>query len=264
MINNEELFVIIPPGSYAIGLERDAVDRIWDGEDAHAVKKEFLYAACPVHSEELRRVMVCKRLVSRAEFERFASSAGYRSEAETDGWGWISADGRWKKRDVVSWKRPFGGPADARYAADDRVPVMQVSWNDAISYCRWLSSVTEEEVRLPREAEWEVFAKIAGIPGFGGQAANGRLITDQEEFLDAVIELAGGELSPPGLLWEWTADWYDRYPGGGGHRDFGTVYRVLRGGSALSLPVQRSREFRLRKCPTARSPYYGFRVAVVR
>ncbi len=66
-----------------------------------------------------------------------------------------------------------------------------------------------------------------------------------------------------GLLWEWTDDWYEPYPGGIDMKDYGTVYKVLRGGSILSLPVQRTREFRLRKCPTARSPYYGFRIASV-
>ncbi len=264
MIDDEQTYVLIPQGSYATGLEREAVDRIRDGAGAPNVKKEFLYASCPVHTEEIRPVMVSKRLVSRAEFELFASSAGYRSEAETDGWGWISLDGRWRKKEGVSWRRPFGGPADERYAADGRVPVMQVSWNDAVAYSRWISSVRGEEARLPREAEWEVFARVTGVPAFGGSVANTRTVTNQDEFIEAVIRAAGGELSPPGLLWEWTDDWYDRYPGGGDHRDFGTVYKVLRGGSALSEPVQRSREFRLRKCPTARSPYYGFRIALVR
>lgn len=264
MIHNEQSYVLIPPGSYAIGLDREAVDRIRDEQSSHDVKKEFLYASCPVHSEKLGPVMISKRLVSRVEFERFAASTGYRTEAETDGWGWISIAGRWRKSKGVSWRKPFDGPADDRYAADGRVPVMQVSWNDATAYCRWLSSAPGGEVRLPREAEWEVFARVTGVPEFGGSADNARRTTDQDEFLDAVIKAAEGEFSPPGLLWEWTGDWYDRYPGGDDHRDFGTVYRVLRGGSGLSAPVQRSREFRLRKCPTARSPYYGFRVALIR
>ncbi|HOD15783.1 MAG TPA: SUMF1/EgtB/PvdO family nonheme iron enzyme [Spirochaetota bacterium] len=262
MIDNEQSYVIIPEGSYTIGLEREAVDRNWDGAGSHAVKKEFLYASCPAHNEEIRRVMISKRLVSRAEFNRFAASTGYLTEAEIGGWGWISVDGQWRKRDGVCWRRPFAGPGDELYASDGRVPVMQVSWNDAASYCRWLSSSRGLLARLPREAEWEAFARIAGVPEFGRSALSAPGITDQEEFLNAVIGASAGEISPPGLLWEWTEDWYDRYPGGGDHRDFGTVYKVLRGGSVLSEPVQRNREFRLRKCPTARSPYYGFRVAV--
>jgi hypothetical protein len=40
------------------------------------------------------------------------------------------------------------------------------------------------------------------------------------------------------------------------------VYKILRGGSLMSLPAQRSREYRFRRCPTARSPFYCFRVAI--
>jgi formylglycine-generating enzyme required for sulfatase activity len=264
MIENEQSFIVIPPGSYSIGLSREAVDRLWEGGLNPGVKKEFVYASCPVHTEEVGRVLVSGRLVTRVEFERFVSAAGYRTEAEADGWGWVSREGRWRKKEGVCWRRPFGDPADERYASHPDVPVMQVSWNDADAYCRWLGSLQGEEVRLPHEIEWEVFARVAGVPEFGSPGGAARPIQDSAAFLDAVIETAGREISPPGLLWEWTEDWYERYPGGASHRDFGTVYKVLRGGSALSAPAQRSREFRLRKCPTARSPYYGFRIAVAR
>jgi formylglycine-generating enzyme required for sulfatase activity len=264
MIGNEESFIAIPRGRYLVGLSREQVDRLWDGERNPGVKKEFVYASCPVHVEEVGEVLVCGRLVSRAQFMRFVSATGYRTEAESDGWGWVSIEGRWRKRDGVSWRRPFGGPADERYASHPDVPVMQVSWNDADAYCRWLGSEHGERVRLPRETEWEIFARVAGVPGFGTLPGETGQIRDSEAFCEAVIRAADLEIAPPGLLWEWTEDWYERYPGGDGHRDFGTVYRVLRGGSVLSVPVQRSLEFRLRKCPTARSPYYGFRVAVER
>jgi formylglycine-generating enzyme required for sulfatase activity len=262
MIGNEQSFIAIPRGRYRVGLTREQVDRLWDGERNPGVKKEFVYASIPVHIEEVDEVLVSGRLVTRAEFERFVSATGYRTEAESDGWGWVSLEGRWRKRDGVSWRRPFGDTADGRYAVSETVPVMQVSWNDADAYCRWLGTASGERVRLPREAEWEIFARVAGVPSLGAREVNADQIRDSEAFCDAVIRAGDREIAPLGLLWEWTEDWYDRYPGGDGHRDFGTVYRVLRGGSALSVPVQRSLEFRLRKCPTARSPYYGFRVAV--
>ena len=263
MIDNRK-FIVIPRGRYLMGLSGEKVDRLWDAESNPGVRKEFVYASCPVHAEEVEEVLVCARLVTRAEFERFASSSGYRTEAERDGWGWVSVDGRWMKKDGVCWRRPFGGPADGRYASHPGVPVMQVSWNDASAYCRWLGGELGARARLPREIEWEIFARVAGVPGFGSPAGDAARIPDSEVFCDAVIAAADREITRPGLLWEWTEDWYERYPGGDGHRDFGTVYRVLRGGSALSAPVQRTLEFRLRKCPTARSPYYGFRAVVTR
>jgi len=38
-------------------------------------------------------------------------------------------------------------------------PVVNVSWNDAVAYCDWLSRVTGDHYRLPTEAEWEKAAR---------------------------------------------------------------------------------------------------------
>jgi formylglycine-generating enzyme required for sulfatase activity len=37
----------------------------------------------------------------------------------------------------------------------DNLPVVNVSWKDAVSYCRWLSRETGSNYRLPTETEWE-------------------------------------------------------------------------------------------------------------
>jgi formylglycine-generating enzyme required for sulfatase activity len=36
-----------------------------------------------------------------------------------------------------------------------RLPVCNVSWDDALAYVRWLSQVTHRPYRLPSESEWE-------------------------------------------------------------------------------------------------------------
>jgi formylglycine-generating enzyme required for sulfatase activity len=53
-----------------------------------------------------------------------------------------------QKIDGCSWRNPsFDQKGDH--------PVVQVSWNDAQSFCNWLSKKNDKSVRLPTEAEWE-------------------------------------------------------------------------------------------------------------
>ncbi|HPL15977.1 MAG TPA: SUMF1/EgtB/PvdO family nonheme iron enzyme [Spirochaetota bacterium] len=261
MIFNESEYIRIPAGDYSIGISPMVLDTAIGALKEGAVRSEFLANACPEHVVHVDDVFIRKTLATYRDFLAFAQDTGYLTEGERQGWGWIWQDGRWQKKSGVSWRCPFGTSDDKRYRNNDDMPVMQVSWNDAAAYCAWFSGRAGRSARLPREAEWEVFAGISGVCGMGDWARGTSDPPPKPNLLEAICELPGGSGHATGLLWEWVDDWYDRYPGGSDHRDFGTVYKVLRGGSVLSLPVQKTREFRLRKCPTARSPYYGFRVA---
>ncbi|MFC2171666.1 formylglycine-generating enzyme family protein, partial [Acidobacteriota bacterium] len=44
-----------------------------------------------------------------------------------------------------------------------RMPVLGVSWHDAVAYCEWRSKRESREIRLPTETEWEKAAR--GVDG---------------------------------------------------------------------------------------------------
>ncbi|HNW28448.1 MAG TPA: SUMF1/EgtB/PvdO family nonheme iron enzyme [Spirochaetota bacterium] len=261
MIFNESEYIRIPCGDYSIGLSAAVLDKAVGALRDGAVRSEFLVNSSPEHVVHVDEVFIRKSLTTYREFLMFVRDAGYITEGERQGWGWVWQDERWQKKSGVCWRSPFGTSDDAGYRSSDVTPVMQISWNDAAAYCAWLSAGSGFLARLPREAEWEIFADKCGVSGMG-EWVQGRCNPPLETHLmEAIREISEGGGHGTGLLWEWMEDWYDSYPGGRNHKDFGTVYKVLRGGSVLSLPVQKTREFRLRKCPTARSPYYGFRIA---
>lgn len=249
-------------GAYRIGADAAVAARLVRRGSRTPLRPEFIYNAVPAHEVVIEACAVAARLVTVDEFARFVEATGYQTEAEREGWGWTWGENGWMRQSGLTWRSPFGADADRHYLSHgERFPVIQVSWNDATAYCRWYGVMKQRTMTLPTEAQWEVFARRSGYAGYD------RVIEASddnrgpiERMMDAVLRSEGVVL---GIVWEWTADWFHAYPGGAASRDHGSVYRVLRGGSVMSHPVQRTCEFRLRKCPTARSPFYGFRIAMV-
>ncbi len=263
---DDSRYSMVPRGEYAIGVDTDGAERIIPLLRDDRMKPEWLTAATPRHAIALSGCRISNFLVTRGHFALFVDATGYRTEAERDGWGWVF-EGGWQKRGGVSWRSPFlDAGDDACRAHSPIVPVMQASWNDAEAFCRWLSEAIGRRFRMPTEGEWEAFAGMHGAPSIVDCMAE-RVSTapvDSREYVAMLIAAADADRGamPIGHVWEWCADWYDAYPGGPHHRDFGATYRVLRGGSLMSRPAQRGREYRFRRCPTARSPYYGVRLAM--
>jgi formylglycine-generating enzyme required for sulfatase activity len=87
--------------------------------------------------------------VTVGQFRAFVEATGYKTDAERDGKG---ADGKkggkWTTAPEFNWR-------EMGYARADEQPVVNVSWNDAVAFCAWLSKREGRRYRLPTEAEWE-------------------------------------------------------------------------------------------------------------
>lgn len=148
-------------------------------------------------------------------------------------------------------------------------PVEQVSWYDAVKFCRRLTRLTGGPAwRLPTEAEWECACR-AGTTGprngdLGAVAVYGRTAAQGTAAVGTKAPNAWGLYDTLGNVWEWCADWSGPYKGDGVNpKGPGSgECRVFRGGGWYSSsPVYVRGAVRSSYAPAARGSNIGFRCA---
>jgi formylglycine-generating enzyme required for sulfatase activity len=149
-----------------------------------------------------------------------------------------------------------------------------VNWYEAVAFCRWLSEIIGEEIRLPTEAEWELAArgrKGLEFPwGNGFRSGYGNIyetVDNSGEYNLNRTSAVGtypqgkspeGILDMAGIVWEWCLNKQEK------PRiitvDYSNDWRVLRGGS-WSIQLQLARcTFREADLPHSRHVDCGFRI----
>lgn len=256
---NKTGYIKIPSGEYLIGFS--SKDIVFLKNSHPGIEKSYLLNSFPGFTHEIKEdFLLSLNLVTCAEFREFVDDTGYETLAEREGWGWVLDNG-WKKFEGVSWRSPFNNHELDNYYIEFResLPVMQVSWLDAESYCEWLTRKKGFSFFLPSEFVREASLNISGDPALHVIYDK---VSDNRLFLEKIVSIINcSGFHPSGLIWEWTSDWFYGYPGSRHNREFGETYKVLKGGSLFSDKYHKYKEYRFRRCPTARSPYYGFRTA---
>ena len=162
---------------------------------------------------------------------------------------------------------------------DPNKPIINVSWNDAIAFCKALnkrSPLRGQNYRLPTEAEWE-YACRAGTTtkySFGNAIASEVSHYNQPWNSSGTVNVNSylpndfGLFNMHGNVWEWCEDhWHKDYNGApdngsawvmGGDSDF----RVIRGGSWNYNPGLCRSAYRSYRRRGYRNVYLGLRVVV--
>ncbi len=157
----------------------------------------------------------------------------------------------------------------------DHDPIVNISWEDAIAYCKWLSNKTGKQYRLPTEEEWE-YAARGGKKSKGYQYSGGQNIdsvawnkNNSNNLVHAVGQKTANELGlydMTGNLWEWCMDWYvfEAYAFAQANKKDDRVRstRIIRGASVLTAALGSRIADRGNSEPTFRYSYLGFRVVI--
>lgn len=226
--------------------------------------------------------------VTNAQFRRFVEATRYVTVAERtpqDGTPAGSAvfvqphgpqPGGWRYLPGADWRHPDGPDSDL--AGRDDHPVVQIAYEDALAYARWLGR------DLPTEAEWE-YAARGGLQGqtyaWGNQFnPSGRAMANtwQGPFpfqntredgyagrspVGCFAPNGYGLLDMGGNVWQWTSSWYRPGHHPAPHDEVDTVtqaqsddprqpgvpVKVIKGGSHLCSP-----DYCVRYRPAARQP----------
>ncbi len=169
----------------------------------------------PVHEVYVEGFAAGVYPVTFADYDRFAQATG-RKKPYDNGWG------------------------------RGNRPVINVSWLDAMAYCKWLSLQTGHLYRLPTEAEWEYAARAGTQTDYWWGDEIG---TNNTNCIDSDSPWSNEQTSPVdafgpnpfglydviGNVWEWTCSKYENAFNGEEQHYFdenlAREHRAIRGGS---------------------------------
>jgi len=294
--------VLIPAGTFKMGSGESAEDtadffnktyrNLFPADGGGGLEANFFKHEHPQHEVSITKPFFMGVFpVTRGQFRQFVAATGYTTElekGETPGaWGWNFNTKGFGFNETYSWR-------NAGYQQTDDHPVVNVTWNDAVAFCRWLSEKEGTTYRLPSEAEWE-YAYRAGTttryptgddPESLGPASDradpadaaararipdARYMIRHEDNYVFTSPVGSSKPNPFGLFdmqgnaFEWCADWYGENYYAESPRDDPTgpatgTTRVMRGGTWNFRPLAARSAERNWTTPDSRNASNGFRI----
>ena len=165
-----------------------------------------------------------------------------------------------------------GTPMPPDTPADPKLPIANVSWDEANKYSAWLSQQTGAHYRLPSEAEWEFFAR-AGVTSRWPDGENNfnlaSIVSSERVERTAPDPVAHGASNRFNLVHilgnvaEWVEDaWRENYNGAStdGIPILGDSRKVTRGGSFKDKKERITLSARVAQEQSYRATTIGFRL----
>ena len=294
--------VLIPAGKFKMGSGESAKDTAaffnktyrenFPPDGGGGLEEDFFKNEHPQHAVSITKpLFMGMHPITRGQFKQFVADTAYKTDTEKDkkllAWGWDSEKKQFSNDKKYSWK-------NTGFKQTDKHPVVNVTWNDALAFCKWLSKKEGKNYRLPTEAEWEYtyragtttryptgddpksLSKVGELADLTDVTVRAKIpdwkymirATDNYVFTSPVGKSrpnAFGLYDMDGNAFQWCADWYgDKYyaaspaddPSG---PDSGTD-RVIRGGTWNFRPLGARSAERNKTEPDSRNCSAGFRV----
>ncbi len=243
--------IIIPAGEFIMGTSDGQVRRLLLKEDwaKEWSDKQLFKVEQPPHKVSVANFAIAQVPVTNLEYHRFVWETGHRTP-----------------RYWVSFQFPEG---------QDDQPVVEVSWEDARTYCAWLSKESGKPYRLPSEAEWEKAARGSDgrvypwghdfDPWRCNTLESGKRGTTPVGAYSPSGDSPFGVRDMAGNVWEWTTTLQQPYPyrADDGREDLEAQgVRVIRGGAWYYSRKLARCAAREGVKPTYVSASLGFRLAM--
>jgi formylglycine-generating enzyme required for sulfatase activity len=234
---NRDAMASISGGTVTMGVDKERVD--WIMKRIGGKLSDFANAV-PSSKVKLKDYKIDKYEVSNVQYQKFVKAT--------------------KRKAPKHWNR---GKVSIEM---ENYPVVNVSYSDAVAYCKWKGK------RLPTEAEWEYAARgnMEHIFPWGKKFRDGRANlresayrrpTDTGRYAKGVAKFSGC-YDMSGNAWEWTSSWYNARPGSNHKdKDYGKSMKVIRGGSFRVDRAQITSVFRGKLAPDTIQDDMGFRCA---